>query len=332
MTYADIKSILSSCHLVRSIDMQDSLAIETSGLSRSFGAVQAVAGLTMNVPAGQIYGLVGPDGAGKTTTLRLLCGALLSDSGQASVMGIDVARDPEGVRRRIGYMPQRFSLYGDLTVRENMLFFADIYGVPRAEQAALLDRLLAFSRLSKFQNRRADALSGGMKQKLALACVLIHKPDVLMLDEPTTGVDPVSRREFWDIVRDAVNQEGMTVLVSTPYMDEADRCHTVGFMRDGALMATGSPRELQALVSGVVLEVQATPYHEAQVLLRNIPGVREVQVFGDRLHLVADTALPEDVLRRQLDGSGVTLGSVRQMQPTMEDVFMYLQRSADVTA
>jgi ABC-2 type transport system ATP-binding protein len=308
--------------------MQDSFAIKTSDLSRSFGAVHAVAGLTMNVSAGQIYGLVGPDGAGKTTTLRMLCGALLPDGGQASVMGIDVARDPEGVRRRIGYMPQRFSLYGDLTVRENMLFFADIYGVPRAEQAPLLDRLLAFSRLSKFQSRRADALSGGMKQKLALACALIHKPDVLMLDEPTTGVDPVSRREFWDIVRDAVNQEGMTVLVSTPYMDEADRCHTVGFMRAGTLMATGTPRELQALVSGVVLEVQATPYHEAQVLLRGIPGVREVQVFGDRLHIVADTAVPEEALRRQLNGSDVKLGSVRQVQPTMEDVFMYLQRAA----
>ena len=308
--------------------MQDSLAIETSGLSRSFGAVHAVAGLTMSVPTGRIYGLVGPDGAGKTTTLRLLCGALLPDGGQATVMGIDVARDPEGVRRRIGYMPQRFSLYGDLTVRENMLFFADIYGVPRAEQGQLLDRLLAFSQLSKFQGRRADALSGGMKQKLALACALIHKPDLLMLDEPTTGVDPVSRREFWDIVRDTVNQEGMTVLVSTPYMDEADRCHIVGFMRAGALMATGSPRELQSLVSGVVLEVHATPYHEAQQRLRGIPGVREVQVFGDRLHVVADTALPEDALRRQLDGGGVTLGSVRQVQPTMEDVFMYLQRNA----
>jgi ABC-2 type transport system ATP-binding protein len=303
-------------------------AIETTNLARSFGDVQAVAGLTMSVPMGRIYGLVGPDGAGKTTTLRMLCGALLPGGGQASVMGIDVARDPEGVRRRIGYMPQRFSLYGDLTVRENMLFFADIYGVPRAEQPALLDRLLDFSRLGKFQQRRADALSGGMKQKLALACALIHRPDVLMLDEPTTGVDPVSRREFWDIVRDAVNQEGMTVLVSTPYMDEADRCHVVGFMRAGALMATGSPRELQALVPGVVLEVQATPYHEAQQRLRGIPGVREVQVFGDRLHLVAEVALPEQALRQQLAGSGVTLGSVRQVQPTMEDVFMYLQRSA----
>src|SRR5215207_64953 len=312
--------------------MQLELAIETISLARSFGAVRAVDGLDLRVPAGRIYGLVGPDGAGKTTTLRILCGALLPDGGQAQVTGVDVIRDPEEVRRHLGYMPQRFSLYGDLTVGENIRFFADVYRVPRAEQGALITRLLDFSRLGPFQNRRADALSGGMKQKLALACTLIHRPRVLLLDEPTTGVDPVARREFWDILRDAVNQDGMTVLVSTPYMDEADRCHTVGFMRDGALMATGSPRELQALVSGVVLEVQATPYHEAQVLLRNIPGVREVQVFGDRLHIVADTALPEDVLRRQLDGSGVTLGSVRQMQPTMEDVFMYLQRSADVTA
>jgi drug efflux transport system ATP-binding protein len=307
-------------------------AIETIDLTRSFGAVHAVAGLTMRVPAGRIYGLIGADGAGKTTTLRMLCGALLPDGGQATVMGIDVARDPEGVRRRIGYMPQRFSLYGDLTVRENMLFFADIYGVPRAEQGPLLERLLAFSRLGPFQQRRADALSGGMKQKLALACTLIHKPDVLLLDEPTTGVDPVSRREFWDILRDAVNQDGMTVLVSTPYMDEADRCHTVGFMRAGALMASGTPRELQKLVQGVVLELQVRPLHEAQVLLNAIPGVREVQVFGDRLHVVADAAPPEADLHQQLERGGLTLSGIRQVQPTMEDVFMYLQRQAPNSA
>ncbi|KPV49658.1 multidrug ABC transporter ATP-binding protein, partial [Kouleothrix aurantiaca] len=167
--------------------MQDSVAIETIDLSRSFGAVHAVAGLNLQVPAGRIYGLVGPDGAGKTTTLRMLCGVLRPDAGQATVMGIDVARDPERVRRRLGYMPQRFSLYGDLTVRENMRFFADAYGVPRANQAALIERLLGFSQLGPFQSRRADALSGGMKQKLALACTLIHKPAVLLLDEPTTG-------------------------------------------------------------------------------------------------------------------------------------------------
>jgi ABC-2 type transport system ATP-binding protein len=303
-------------------------AIITTELTRSFGPIRAVAGLTMTVPAGQIYGLVGPDGAGKTTALRLLCGALRPDGGRATVMGVDVARDPEGVRRRIGYMPQRFSLYGDLTVRENLRFFAEVYGVPRANHEALIQRLLAFSRLGPFQKRRAEALSGGMKQKLALACALIHRPDVLMLDEPTTGVDPVSRREFWDILRNAVIEDGMTVLVSTPYMDEADRCHRVGFMRAGALMASGTPRELQALVPGVVLEVQAQPYHAAQEALRALPGVRGVQVFGDRLHVIADAPMPEAELRRQLAGSEVALGPVRQIQPTMEEVFMYLQRAA----
>ena len=300
-------------------------AIEITNLSRSFGPIHAVNGLSMRVPAGRIYGLVGPDGAGKTTTLRLLCGALLPTSGQASVMGIDVARDPEAVRRQIGYMPQRFSLYGDLTVRENMRFFADVYGVPRASQPALIERLLGFSRLAPFQGRRADALSGGMKQKLALACALIHKPAVLMLDEPTTGVDPVSRREFWDILRDTVQQDGMTVLVSTPYMDEADRCHSVGFMRAGALMASGSPRELQRLVPGVVLELQAAPLHAAQAALAGLPGLREVQVFGDRLHIVADAAPPAEALRARLAAGGATLASVRPVQPTMEDVFMFLQ-------
>jgi ABC-2 type transport system ATP-binding protein len=307
-----------------------SVAIETTSLSRSFGLIRAVDALSMRVPAGRIYGLVGPDGAGKTTTLRMLCGALQIGAGQASVLGIDVARDPEGVRRRIGYMPQRFSLYGDLTVRENMCFFADVYGVPRAQQPALLERLLGFSRLGAFQGRRADAPSGGMKQKLALACTLVHKPALLLLDEPTTGVDPVSRREFWDILRDAVNQDGMTVLVSTPYMDEADRCHTVGFMRAGALMAAGSPRELQRLVPGRVFEVHARPLHAAQQQLRALPGVREVQVFGDRLHLFADSALDEGVLAGQLAAANVAITAVRPIQPTMEDVFMYLQRGAAV--
>src|SRR5262245_849310 len=280
-------------------------AIITTGLTRSFGAVRALDGLDLRVPAGQIYGLIGPDGAGKTTALRVLCGALMPDGGQAHVAGIDVARDAEAVRRRIGYMPQRFSLYGDLTVRENLRFFADVYGVPRGEQPALMERLLAFSRLGPFQGRRADALSGGMKQKLALACTLIHRPQLLLLDEPTTGVDPVARREFWDILRDAVNRDGMTVLVATPYMDEADRCHTVGFMRGGKLMASGSPRDLQRLVPGVVLEVLVSPRQAAEPILRAVPGVRQVQVFGDRLHLVAEHAPAEADLRERLAVAGV---------------------------
>jgi ABC-2 type transport system ATP-binding protein len=308
-------------------------AVITEDLARAFGSIQAIAGLSLRVPAGCIYGLVGPDGAGKTTTLRVLCGALRPDRGRAQIMGIDVVRDPEGVRRQIGYMPQRFSLYGDLTVRENLHFFADVYSVPLAERPALMQRLLEFSRLGPFQGRRADALSGGMKQKLALACALIHRPAVLILDEPTTGVDPVSRREFWDILRDAVTRDGMTVLVSTPYMDEADRCHQVGFMRSGVLMASGSPRELQQLVHGVVQELQVTPIQAARPVLQALPGVHDVQVFGDRLHLVADTAQDEPMLRTRLAAAGVTLGTMRRVPPTMEDVFMYLQRqSAGTTA
>jgi ABC-2 type transport system ATP-binding protein len=306
--------------------MQGTLAIETTGLTRSFGAVRAVDGLELRVPASRIYGLVGPDGAGKTTTLRILCGALLPDGGQARVAGVDVVKNPEEVRRHLGYMPQRFSLYGDLTVGENIRFFADIYRVPRADQAALTARLLEFSRLGPFQNRRADALSGGMKQKLALACTLIHRPRVLLLDEPTTGVDPVARREFWDILRDAVNQDGMTVLVSTPYMDEADRCHIVGFMRGGKILASDTPRNLQKLIPGVVLEVQAAPRHPAEQALRGMPGVRDVQIFGDRLHAVAAAAPDEAELRAQLAAAGADLRTVRVIPPTMEDVFMHLQR------
>ncbi len=300
------------------------LAIATDDLSRAFGATKAVDGLTLQVPAATIFGLVGPDGAGKTTTIRLLCGALRPDRGTARIDGIDVAANPDGVRRHLGYVPQRFSLYGDLTVRENIRFFADIYGVPRAEQSLLMDRLLGFSRMTDFADRRADALSGGMKQKLALACALVHRPRVLLLDEPTTGVDPISRREFWDLLREAVLRDGMTVLFSTPYMDEADRCHRVGFMRDGRLLASGTPRELQELVPSTIYEIQAAPRVQAERALRAIAGVRDVQTFGDRLHLTADAPLASDLLRDALAGAGAALHSARAVTPSMEDVYLYL--------
>ena len=308
--------------------MSEAFAIRTTNLARSFGATKAVADLTLDVPAGQIYGLIGPDGAGKTTALRILVGALLPDTGSAEVAGHDVVKAVEAVRQRIGYMPQRFSLYGDLTVRENLQFFADVYAVPRADQPALMQRLLAFSRLEPFQQRRADALSGGMKQKLALACTLIHRPQVLLLDEPTTGVDPVARREFWEILRDAVRQDGMTVLVSTPYMDEADRCHYVGFMRAGRLMAAGRPYELQKLVPGVVYELTATPLRTAEAALRTMPNISDVQMLGDRLHVLGEGNLNLAVVQALLATSGVTLIHARRTAPTMENVFMYLQRTA----
>lgn len=306
--------------------MSETPAIETIDLSRSFGPVRAVNRLNLTVMAGRIHGLLGPDGAGKTTTLRLLCGVLRPDTGRAVVAGIDVVRNPEGVRQRIGYMPQRFSLYGDLSVLENLRFYADAYGIPQAERAALLTRLLGFSRLAPFCNRRADELSGGMRQKLALACALIHHPQVLLLDEPTTGVDPVSRREFWDLLHEAVHARGMTVLLTTPYMDEAERCHEVSFMRAGDVLANGTPRELQRLVPGVVLEIRAEPRHIAETALRALPAVRDVHVFGDRLHVIADLWFDDATLRRTLADAHVTLHTFRPVTPGMEDVFLYLQR------
>lgn len=306
--------------------MNDAPAIETIDLSRSFGPVRAVNRLNLIVRTGRIHGLLGPDGAGKTTTLRLLCGALRPDSGRAIVAGIDVVRDPEGVRQRIGYMPQRFSLYGDLTVLENLHFYADAYGVPQAEHAALLTRLLRFSRLEAFRNRRADELSGGMRQKLALACALIHRPQVLLLDEPTTGVDPVSRREFWDLLHEAVHDHGMTVLLTTPYMDEAERCHEVSFMRAGDVLAHGTPRELQRLVPGIVLEIRAEPRHTAEAAIRALPGVRDVHVFGDRLHVIAEPCFDDATLRQSLARANVALHTIRPVAPGMEDIFLYLQR------
>lgn len=292
-------------------------------LQRSFGAVRAVDGLSLTVEAGQIYGMVGPDGAGKTTTLRILCGALLPDGGTARVGGRDVVREPEQVRDLLGYMPQRFSLYGDLTVGENLRFFADIFHVPTRERRALIDRLLAFSRLDKFERRLAARLSGGMKQKLALACALIHRPTVLLLDEPTTGVDPVSRREFWEIVREAV-ADGMTVLVSTPYMDEAERCHHVAFVAGGKVLAAGTPHELQRLVPGSTLELAATPQRVAAASLGRLEAVRDVQLFGDLLHVGLREALDTAQIKDTLVADGVTVGRIREVTPSMEDVFMYL--------
>jgi len=297
--------------------------IVIDNLQRSFGSVRAVNGLSLSVDSGQIYGLVGPDGAGKTTTLRILCGALLPDGGAARVGGLDVVRQPDGVRSLLGYMPQRFSLYGDLTVGENMRFFADIFHVPRREQRALIDRLLAFSRLDRFESRLAARLSGGMKQKLALACALIHRPTVLLLDEPTTGVDPVSRREFWEIVREAV-ADGMTVLVSTPYMDEAERCHQVAFVAGGKVLAAGTPHELQRLVPGSTLELAATPQRQAAATLGRLPAVRDVQLFGDLLHVGLHQPIASPQLQSILAADGVTVGRIREVTPSMEDVFMYL--------
>lgn len=299
-------------------------AVQAVGLRKRFGELEAVRDLDLAVGKGEIFGLVGPDGAGKTTTLRMLCGVLAPDAGRVLVMGLDAATEPERVRRWIGYMPQRFSLYGDLTVMENLAFFADLYGVPRRVWRERSERLLAFSRLAPFVDRRAELLSGGMKQKLALACTLIHGPRILLLDEPTTGVDPVSRREFWRILYGLL-AEGVTILVSTPYMDEAERCNRVGFMAGGRLAATGTPAQLKVGVGRTILELRAEPRRAAMLAARGVAELEDVRMFGDRLHLVAsDGEAAEAATRRTMEEKGVLVLELRRVEPSMEDAFMSL--------
>jgi ABC-2 type transport system ATP-binding protein len=299
----------------------DRLAIRCAGLTRRFGTLAAVNKLDLEVRHGEVFALVGPDGAGKTTLIRLLCGVLTPDAGEAVVAGFDVVADPERVKTRIGYMPQRFSLYGDLTVMENLQLYAGLHEVPPKEFPHKAEQLLADFRLSPFQSRLAQHLSGGMKQKLALVCTLIHEPEVLLLDEPTTGVDPVSRQQFWRILYD-LNRRGITIFVSTPYMDEAERAAHVGLMNQGRIIATGSPASLRALMEGEILEVVAEPQAAAKNVLRGHPSVRSLEVFGDRLHVLVPVAEAQGGLESALAAAGVTLKSIRQIPPSLEDVFV----------
>jgi ABC-2 type transport system ATP-binding protein len=294
-------------------------------LTKSFGAVRAVNAVNLNVPRGQIFGLVGPDGAGKTTLIRMLCGILLPTSGTARVADCDVVKQAEEVKARIGYMSQRFTLYGDLTVRENLNFFAEIHGVAPKDRDGRARQLLEFSGLTAHQTRRAENLSGGMKQKLALAATLIHRPQVLLLDEPTTGVDPVSRREFWKILYDLLRQD-VTIFVATPYMDEAERCANVGYLTNGQLLISGTPAELKQKLARAVIELRAQPRKIAQQVAREVVPARDVQVFGDSLHLRvsgdADAVMAK--LREALIRADAEIVTLRQIAPGMEDVFMEL--------
>ena len=297
-------------------------AIRARGLRKRFGGLTAVDGIDLEAKPGEILGLVGPDGAGKTTTMRMLCGILDPTEGEAQVAGFDVRHQPEQVKRRIGYMPQRFSLYADLTVSENMLFFANIYHVPRAERIRREQELLEFSRLGPFRTRLAGDLSGGMKQKLALACTLVHTPTVLFLDEPTTGVDPVSRRDFWKILYSLL-REGVTLFVSTPYMDEAERCNRVALMDRGRLLLCDTPDALRLRMNGDLLEIVAEPQRQAKEALSARPDVLGVQVFGDRLHVwVNNAADDEPVLRAALAQRQIAVTSCRRVLPGIEDVFV----------
>jgi ABC-2 type transport system ATP-binding protein len=304
-------------------------AVEARELTRKFGAVTAVDGLTLSVAPGEIFGLVGPDGAGKTTTMRLLTGVMAATSGTARVLGVDVTRDAEAVRRRIGYVPQSSSLYADLTVLENLHFHADLFGIPRAQRDRQAAEMLAFSRLEPFAKRLARNLSGGMRQKLALCAALIHRPEVLFLDEPTIGVDPVSRRDFWLLIYQLL-QQGLTLLVSTPYLDEAERCHRVGLMDHGRLVACETPSRLRGMLPGTLLELRGPAPEAASPVLARLPQVREAQVFGDTLHLVvADAERDAPLLQAALEAQGFSEVHLRPILPSLEDVFVTLLRDKE---
>lgn len=297
-------------------------AIHTTGLRRTFGATVAVDALDLDVAEGEIFGLVGPDGAGKSTTMRMLTGILPPTSGSAQVAGHDVARDAEHLKEHIGYMSQRFGLYPDLTVIENIDFYADIYSVPSRDRANKIERLLGFSNLTPFKQRLAGNLSGGMKQKLGLACALIHTPRVLFLDEPTNGVDPVSRRDFWRILYQLV-RERVTIFVSTAYLDEAERCNRLALLHQGRLLGVGTPDEVKKMMPGALFEVRTLAPRRTAALLREKLSEGSVGLFGDRVHVAArDGANIEPRIRELLASSDVELQSLRPIEPSLEDVFV----------
>ncbi len=290
--------------------------------SRGKASIEAVRDLTITVEPGEIFGLVGPDGAGKTTTIQMLCGILTPTAGSATVAGVDVVRQASNLGGKIGYMSEGFTLYGSLSVEENLDFFAELYQVPPEVAAERKEKLLRFARLEEARHRRAEHLSGGMKKKLALACTLIHQPQVLFLDEPTTGVDPVSRQDFWKVLYEFL-AEGITIFVTTPYMDEAERCHRVALMRRGEIIASDVPSALKKRLRGVAVEMIARPQVRAVARLRETPGVTQVQVFGERLHLLLRNGQElVNTLPDRLVAAGVTVEEVKTTTPSLEDVFI----------
>jgi len=308
--------------------MDAEILVETEGLVKTFGTLRAVDGLNLQVRAGEMVGLVGPDGAGKTTTMRLLCGAVKPTSGRIRVAGYELPQQVERAREHVGYLAQRFSLYGDLTVAENLEFFGEVFDVPDEERRARSQELLAFAGLAKFADRPAIDLSGGMQKKLGLATALVHRPKVLLLDEPTGGVDPVARQEFWQLLIGLL-RAGSAVLVSTPYMDEAMRFNRIIFMNQGRALLEGTPREMISRLEGHVLELAAEPLMNARRVAVADPDVEDVQAFGDRLHLrVRELAGPLTRLPGKLTEAGVNLVYLSPVSPTLEDVFINLLEKA----
>jgi ABC-2 type transport system ATP-binding protein len=296
-------------------------AVSVDRVTKRYGATVALRDLSLSVGRGEMFGLIGPDGAGKTTTIRLICGLLRTDAGAIRVLGLDPRREHRRLTTSVGYLSQRFSLYGDLSIDENIAFFAEIHGV--RDYRARRDRLLDLTQLAPHRTRLADRLSGGMKQKLALACTLVHEPALLVLDEPTTGVDPVSRREFWKLLAEFLSQ-GITIVMATPYLDEAERCARVALLHQGRLLALDRPDALRATLSGSLFEVIVANHRRAPEVLSGIDGVSDVQMFGERAHVRMDRAGADasQLLSSRLTAAGLEAVSVRPIATSLEDVFI----------
>ena len=303
--------------------------IEIANLTRKFKEFSALKGINLSIKTGELFGLVGPDGAGKTTLLRTLAGLLSISEGDAIISGHNLNKEAESVKPLLGYMAQEFSLYGKLSVLENLIFFAEMYDVPSEDQDVRIPKLLEFAGLTEFTNRRAAHLSGGMKKKLALASTLVHRPPVLLLDEPTTGVDPVSRREFWNILND-LHLEGTTIVVSTPYMDEADRCSRVGLMYQGEIVICDTPAVIRNKIDGEIIKIITKDWQIARGILVKLPGVLEVQSYGEALHVLVDSSKKRQAeLSRALEKKKLTINEIRTIPPRMEEAFISLIRKMD---
>jgi ABC-2 type transport system ATP-binding protein len=297
--------------------------VRVRGLKRHFGELAALDGIDFDVRHGELFGVVGPDGAGKTTLLRVLAGVLPPSAGDAHVLGVSVAQEPERVKPHTAYMSQRFGVYADLTVRENILFYADLYRVPKRDRAARMDRLYAFSRLGEFEHRLAGQLSGGMKQKLSLSCALVHQPELLLLDEPTFGVDPISRRDLWLILHEMVGA-GMTAIVTTSYMDEAERCDRVALLHAGRVLALDAPARIQQRLVGRLVAVRSAAPRALRELMGALPEVQTATLFGDAVHAVLAPDVGVEALRAALVAAGAPFDAVEAGAPTLEDAFMEL--------
>ena len=297
------------------------IAIKIESLNKNFGDIKAVDDISFNVEKGEMFGLVGPDGAGKTTTIRTLCGLIKPNSGNITLLGIDIHKNKKEAQNKIGYLSQKFSLYGDLSVDENIEFFADIHGVKNYIERR--NELLEFTRLAPFRNRPADKLSGGMKQKLALSCSLIHRPKILFLDEPTTGVDPVSRRDFWKILSGLI-KEGITILMSTPYLDEAERCNRVALMNKGKILGLDTPQNIKKSINREVIEIVCPEARKAYKIIKAEPGF-EVQLFGDRIDIVVENSAEQlNNILELFNQKGLLITSYRVIPPSLENVFIHL--------